>query len=999
MTDTAQKTLGNYRILGKIGQGGMGAVFKAVQVSMQREVALKILPPRLAKDQAYVQRFLREAQSAGQISHPNLIQVYDVGFADGYHFFAMEFVDGPTLKKMMKEHGPLNEAVAVDYMKQVATALGVAHARGIVHRDVKPDNVIINGSGLAKLADLGLAKPMDGAKDVTLSGQTIGTPAYMSPEQNMGDDVDGRSDLYSLGVTFHHLLTGTMLFEAPTSAGIAIKHVNEPPKPIRQIRPELTPGIEAILLKLLQKKPEQRYQRAEALIADLDALQSGVFRVTAGKAHSAPRLPHPPHPPRHGREPTPRQPVMLYAGVGVLLAAGIGIAVAMVSGDGDTTPKQASQPPPTTVDPAPPSEDLATVRAREMLAFARKHLAEHPDDLLGTRQFALKAQQAGRSTVIELEATTFIADLDRRHQTQLDAAAQAAEAALASLRRSVTAAIAAGNYDDALAQLDTAPASPATRDGIAQLRSQATTAGKQALAAVLDRARAALTEGKPDLVTQELATAASIPFALGLEGTASERSRLAQDAAALKDAQARQAAEELHRRIGGLAGEVARLAAECRSAAVTKLLDEAGRDPAYKPVAAAVKSLQGVAGVQLQREAAVFAYFRQQIGKPVNFTLAKSQAQGPLRKVDVKGLEIEVRSASGAIMPMTLSLDRIAGADLSAADATWQPQDPAGHLLVALLACHRVEAEPLESAIAALGQTHPLHSWLAAQLTLVKAGREDRLAQQEWTAFTAKLPSGTIRASIAKPLLAELDALALRHQNTRFWQEQADAIAAVRRRLSPEALLAHWRLDEGRGSSAADAAGRGGAIELGDGEHWSTTGRLGGCLRFDGTSHATAPAANGLDGLKELTVSLWFLCQRGGTLIGKRAHFSVADNMSWHLAIGQRPQTAGLQLHADIAHLNFRQRAETIISPDQWHHAALVFRAVGAAGQLRLYLDGKEILKADIPATEVPATNTPLCLGGYPDCPELFIGMLDEVRILGRALDAAEIANLASMKE
>ena len=174
-----RKKLGNYELLDKVGQGAMGAVFKARQVSMDRIVALKILPPKLAKNQTFIERFMREARSAGRCRHPNLISVHEVGQVDKYYFFSMEFVAGLDLLQHLKKHGPIGESEALGHMVKIASALEEAHRQGIVHRDVKPDNILLTETSEPKLADLGLAKPMSGDADVTMGGAAIGTPRAM----------------------------------------------------------------------------------------------------------------------------------------------------------------------------------------------------------------------------------------------------------------------------------------------------------------------------------------------------------------------------------------------------------------------------------------------------------------------------------------------------------------------------------------------------------------------------------------------------------------------------------------------------------------------------------------------------------------------------------------------------------------------------------------------------------------------------------------------------
>ncbi|NQT89530.1 serine/threonine protein kinase, partial [bacterium] len=229
MPEQSPKVIGGYEVLEQLGKGGMGTVFKARQVSMDRLVALKVLPPKLAEDEAYVARFVREARAAAKLTHPNIVQGYDVGEADGTHYFAMELVDGPSVKNLLDRSGTIEEKKALNIAGAVARALEEAQRHGIVHRDIKPDNIMINSRGIVKLADLGLARTTAKVDTVTLDGTAIGTPQYMSPEQVRAEpDLDTRADIYALGATLYHMVTGEFPFDGPTPAAIIAKHIADP---------------------------------------------------------------------------------------------------------------------------------------------------------------------------------------------------------------------------------------------------------------------------------------------------------------------------------------------------------------------------------------------------------------------------------------------------------------------------------------------------------------------------------------------------------------------------------------------------------------------------------------------------------------------------------------------------------------------------------------------------------------------------------------------------
>ena len=265
-----------YSILARVGRGGMGAVFKAVQLSMNRLVALKILPVSLAKDRIYIRRFLREARSAAQMNHTNLTRVYDVGSYRGVFYFSMEFVEGSTLLDLIRSEACLDVETAADIVLQTARGLKHAHSHSIVHRDIKPENIMVATDGTIKLTDMGLAKRTDLADhDITLTGQVIGTPCYMSPEQITNPKaVDHRSDIYSLGATFFHMLTGERPFHGETSAQTMLKAVAEDP---HWPRGRVPAPVLRVLKKMMAKDPAQRYLDADELTADLVYLKEKVF--------------------------------------------------------------------------------------------------------------------------------------------------------------------------------------------------------------------------------------------------------------------------------------------------------------------------------------------------------------------------------------------------------------------------------------------------------------------------------------------------------------------------------------------------------------------------------------------------------------------------------------------------------------------------------------------------------------------------------------------------
>jgi eukaryotic-like serine/threonine-protein kinase len=268
--DLTGQTLGDYQILRRLGRGGMADVYLALQSSLKRQVAIKVLKADLASDNAYVRRFHHEAQAAAALVHPNIVQIFEVGQCDGVHFIAQEYVRGQNLKQFINRHGAADPIMAVNVIRQVASALLKASQMGVVHRDIKPENIMLATSGEVKVADFGLARINNQQQnDLTQIGITLGTPLYMSPEQVEGSAVDTRSDIYSLGITSYHMLAGRPPYQGETALSIAVQHVKQDAAILADLRPDLPPELPAVVHKMMSKRPEDRYESAAALLKDL----------------------------------------------------------------------------------------------------------------------------------------------------------------------------------------------------------------------------------------------------------------------------------------------------------------------------------------------------------------------------------------------------------------------------------------------------------------------------------------------------------------------------------------------------------------------------------------------------------------------------------------------------------------------------------------------------------------------------------------------------------
>ena len=296
MTDRLGKQIGKYRVEEKIGRGAMAEVFRAYHPNLDKHVAIKILHSFLAEKTDILNRFQREARHVAALNHNNIVQIHDFDVAGSMYYMVMEFIDGPTLKAKIKTYRSKGQLMAipeaVDIIQQVGLALQYAHSHGVVHRDIKLANVMIEDGGRVILTDFGLAKILSGPQ-FTTTGALVGTPAYMSPEQGLGKQGDARSDIYSLGAMMYQLITGRFPFTAETPLAIVFKHINAPLPWPRTINPDIPENLEKIIVKGMAKNPEERYQDVGQFLSDLDGLDDS-SQVGSADGDAGPVLPfHP----------------------------------------------------------------------------------------------------------------------------------------------------------------------------------------------------------------------------------------------------------------------------------------------------------------------------------------------------------------------------------------------------------------------------------------------------------------------------------------------------------------------------------------------------------------------------------------------------------------------------------------------------------------------------------------------------------------------------------
>ena len=315
------ETVSHYKILEKLGEGGMGIVYQAHDTALDRDVALKFLPHYLKSDPTEKERFYHEARAAAALTHQNIAVVHEIGEHEDQLFIAMEYVEGKTLKQLAQSESPSIKKI-LDLAIQVCDGLAAAHEKGIVHRDIKSDNIIVTAKAQAKIMDFGLAK-VKGATKLTKAGSTLGTAAYMSPEQAQGEEVDHRSDIFSLGVVLYELLTGRLPFGGEHQAALMYSIINEQPKPIARFNEKVTPELEHIVMKALAKDREERYQHADDLLADLRHERKGLEYARAGYVR-APSVEQP----VLEREPAkPRKNLLKYFIPAAIVVAGVVLVV------------------------------------------------------------------------------------------------------------------------------------------------------------------------------------------------------------------------------------------------------------------------------------------------------------------------------------------------------------------------------------------------------------------------------------------------------------------------------------------------------------------------------------------------------------------------------------------------------------------------------------------------------------------------------------------------
>jgi serine/threonine-protein kinase len=375
--DLTGQTLGDFQVLRRLGDGGMGHVYLAEQVSLKRKVALKILKGELADNPTSLKRFKAEAEAVARATHANIVQVYAIGECMGLHYMALEYIEGRNLREHVEKKGCPGVLVVLSIIRQVAAALHRASELGLVHRDIKPENILLTRKGEVKVADFGLSHCFEKPLHLTESGVTMGTPLYMSPEQVEGKPVDPRTDIYSFGVTCYFMLTGHPPFTGQNPFEVALQHVQAEPRPLAALRPDMPPALCSMVHKMMAKRPDQRYQSGRELVKEVGQLRDVVVGVTSPAAsHAAQPVTTAVVPVAPAKVVPPRRPWLNWVGLGcVLLAFLAGCLWAWVrnsSLNASYSDKKDSTPgkPQRLEEPAPPEPLLSSRQEREQWLVA-----------------------------------------------------------------------------------------------------------------------------------------------------------------------------------------------------------------------------------------------------------------------------------------------------------------------------------------------------------------------------------------------------------------------------------------------------------------------------------------------------------------------------------------------------------------------------------------------------------------------------------------------------
>ncbi|MFC1671651.1 serine/threonine protein kinase [Planctomycetota bacterium] len=797
MSSEAEKNpIPGYQILAKLGEGGMGAVYKARQISLDRTVAIKILSPRLAKSRDYTERFLREARIAGQLNHVNIVSAIDVGGTDKYYYIVMEYVDGDTLRKIVQQKGVLDEENALHVTMQIARALAWAHRNGIVHRDVKPDNIMVNAEGIAKLCDLGLAKQEDAeAAMLTQSGMMVGTPHYVSPEQARGErDLDGRTDIYSLGATLYHAVTGKPPFGGTSAAVVMTKHLTEQVPWPSEVNPMVSENLSLLIQKMMAKDRNDRYRSADELVRDMefvidgkapdsevvDAHKSSVAGVAAAGAGAAKRGAAAEAARR--RISAKKKPVGLIAGIAGGVAAVTILIAVFASRSGDGPP---ARPAPVSVDRVVATDDRPDPerpggKTEELFEYAAKWEKDHPeeyDDAISRYGHVVK-YAAG--TVWEMKARDAIETLTGRR----DEAVGREFAALAARADTLAGT---GDYDGATAVYADLPAKyekalrPRADESVAALGKEA----EAKIRAAVNVAEKFSADGEPEKGLAEMDKLAAVKYA-ALSGKIVElRARLEKERENVADLARRKAEAGAREKLVAawdafdekiLAGDLAGAKAA---------LDSARRNESLKPMGETIEKWGAlVAGFEEAAAAEKTAgdKLKSLVGTEVVLDTTRGKRKGKVKAVTAGDITLEhefrINNQSGWTI-MKVKLAELTEEEKARLMPVADPKTADGWLAKAAAAMGTKDVAAAETALAKAG-SHPLAGHYKEKLDVLRLGETEAAARKAWEEVeTLVAGMKEWNKTTGAKLLERLKAFEKEHAASELGKEKAAELAAL----------------------------------------------------------------------------------------------------------------------------------------------------------------------------------------------------------------------------
>ncbi len=778
-----------YEFLKKLGEGGMGMVYMARQKSLDRHVAVKLLPSRLSKDKTFIERFMREARMAAKLDHAYIVRGMDAGEHEGHYYFVMEYVKGKSLQDMVGRGKAIDEKQALKVAHQITQALEFAHSKGIVHRDIKPSNILLTGDGTAKLCDMGLARQTEEETQMTMTGQMVGTPHYASPEQARGDrDLDTRTDIYSLGATLYRLVTGKVPFEGTSAAVVLTKHLTEQIPWPRELNPGVSDRCSHLIEKMMAREAGDRYQTPSELLKDIERVLKGkppaCDPLEPGKSSVASK--HPSRA-RAAREREPEKKSMSPGLLWGLVAGGVVLAViiAVMAGGKKKPPPIPPGPPVNVVAPKPEEKLPEKGSAQQMHEYVADWAKKHPEEYdRAIDKFELLAKRV-EGTVWAMKAQ----DAARNLKAARD---KAAKTAFAKLQEGAARHANAAHYDDAIAVYAALPAKfgevmkPWAEAETAALRKKA----ESLIGAALRAAGAHGRNGDPVKGLAELDKLASVRYAAMAGKIAALRTRLEEQEAERVLQQKKEAGLAARKKVETVLAECDRKLLAGDYDGARTVLRRAERDEMLKAAAATLKQLGSIlAEIDGLREAQKKARekLEQLIGRKMTVHTRRASVEGVLRKIEPDALVLEVQiqvERAVAKMPKRIEFSELADADRARFAPSVDPSTDAGWLACAIIALAEKDAPAAEKALGKAA-AHPWAARYRARLAAMKGEVKEALAMTYWqNQLRVYEGAAALTRTSAEKVKTSLDDFTNVHGATKFAGSKEKEIAALRERIT-----------------------------------------------------------------------------------------------------------------------------------------------------------------------------------------------------------------------